>query len=256
MSDADDAAETTGPGVSPALLGAFARYGERHLAQHFHAIRLSRAAPAPRPALERPLVVYLNHPSWWDPLVGMALALRLYPRRRHYAPIEAAALARYRLFGRLGFFGVEPGTPRGARRFLAVAQQVLAGDGATLWITPGGRFADPRQRPPELASGLGHLARRLKTGLLVPLALEYPFWEERFPEALARFGEPVAIEEVGLTAADWTVLLAERLAAAQDALAREALGRDPARFETILGGRAEMGGVRGLWRRLRASLRG
>jgi 1-acyl-sn-glycerol-3-phosphate acyltransferase len=244
------------PRISPILLRAFAPYAERYLGRHLHALRLSKAAPAPRPAAERPLVVYLNHPAWWDPLVGMALALRLYPERSHRAPIEAAALARYRFFGRLGFFGVEPGTARGARRFLAVAESALARPNAALWLTPGGRFADPRERPPALAAGLGHLARRLRRGVLVPLALEYPFWEERSPEALARFGEPLDAEAIDLPAAGWTALLAERLAAAQDALAREALARDPARFETLLRGSAGVGGAYDLWRRLRARARG
>lgn len=244
------------PEISPALLGAFSRYTERYLAHHFHAVRLSRAQAPPRVPPERPLIVYLNHASWWDPLVCLELALRLYRERRHYGAIDAGALERYRLFGRLGFFGIEAGTPRGARQFLEVSLAILRRPGATLWVTPGGRFSDPRERPVVLRSGLGHLARRLKSGIVLPLALEYPFWEERCPEVLARFGEPVDIEEVGMRAADWTTLLAERLAEAQDALAAEALARDRAGFETLLGGRAGVGGVYDLWRRLLARFKG
>jgi 1-acyl-sn-glycerol-3-phosphate acyltransferase len=241
---------------SPRMLGLFRTYAERYLARHFHAVRLSRAG---RPDLEaargRPVIVCLNHPSWWDPLVGLVLAVRLFPDRRQFSPIESAALARYRFFERLGFFGIEPGTARGARRFLSVAEGVLAAPDAALWITAGGRFADPRERPVRLQSGLGHLASRLDDGVVFPLALEYPFWNERFPEALARFGEPVFLDGKRQPA-EWTALLEERLGATQEALAAEALSRDPDRFEALIGGTAGVGGVYDAWRRLRAGLRG
>jgi 1-acyl-sn-glycerol-3-phosphate acyltransferase len=75
-----------------------------YLARHFHAVRLARGTwPTVDPDV--PLVVVLNHPSWWDPLVGSVLAGR-FPERVHYAPIDAAALARYSLFTRLGFTSV------------------------------------------------------------------------------------------------------------------------------------------------------
>jgi 1-acyl-sn-glycerol-3-phosphate acyltransferase len=248
------------PRVSPLLLSLFSRYAQGYLARHFHTVRLSRAGFPDRTLVRgRPVVVYLNHPSWWDPLIGMLLALSLFPDRRHFSPIDAAALGKYKFFERLGFFGIEPGTARGARRFLTVAQEILGGPqsgDACLWITAGGRFADPRERPVRLQAGLGHLASRLRDVVLLPLALEYPFWEERFPEALARFGEPVSIGDADLSPEEWTALLEEKLAAAQDTLAAEALTRDPVAFEILLGGSAGVGGVYDTWRRLRSYLRG
>ena len=241
---------------SPRMLGLFRLYAERYLARHFHAVRLSRAGrPDLAAAQGRPVIVYLNHPSWWDPLVGLALAVRFFPDRRQLAPIESAALERYRFFERLGFFGVEPGTARGARRFLAVAETLLASPDTALWLTAGGRFADPRERPVRLQAGLGHLASRLSGAVVFPLALEYPFWNERFPEALARFGEPVLTDGTRRPA-EWTALLEAGLGATQDALAAEALSRDPDRFEDLIGGAAGVGGVYDAWRRVRAGLRG
>jgi 1-acyl-sn-glycerol-3-phosphate acyltransferase len=248
---------TEGPRVSPLLLRMVGTYAERHLTRQFHAVRLSRGArPQWTAARGRPLIVYLNHPSWWDPLVCLAIANATVPDRRHYAPIEAETLARYPFFERLGFFGIESGTARGARRFLEVALGVLANPDTALWITAGGRLCDPRERPVELQPGLGHLARRLRDGMLLPLALEYPFWEERLPEALARFGEPVSLADAGMRAADWTEVLAANLESAQDHLAADARTRDPARFEVLLGGEAGAGGVHDAWRRLKSRLRG
>jgi 1-acyl-sn-glycerol-3-phosphate acyltransferase len=247
--------------VSPLAMSTYQRYFERRLARHFHDVRLSRSQrPDLTAARERPLIVYLNHSSWWDPLVCLQLAGQLLPQRRHYATIDAETVRSHPFFRRLGFFAIEPDSPRGARRFLEAATRILEQPDATLWITSGGGLADPRERPAKLQPALGHVAARLRRGVLLPLALEYPFWKERLPEALARFGEELAVEDAGMRALDWTEVLAARLEAAQDALAAEAILRDGARFELMLGGGAGLGvgtgagGVLRAWRRLREAL--
>lgn len=58
-----------------------------------------------------------------------------WPDRAHYAPIEAGALARYRLFERLGFFGIEPGTARGGRDFLRTGLALASRSDSALWLT-------------------------------------------------------------------------------------------------------------------------
>ena len=206
------------------------------------------------------VVVYFNHPSWWDPMMAILLATQLFPERTHYGPIEAEALERYGFFRKLGFFGVEPGVA-GARRFLRVADEVTSRAGTAMWITPEGAFTDPRQRPVRLRPGLGRLARRAARAgrqvTLLPLALEYPFWEEKNPEALLRFGEPVRTTEAGeLDAGEWDRLLAERLEEAQEELAAAAVERDPVSFEAMVGGKAGVGGLYDLWGRAKALLRG
>ena len=243
--------------ISPLAMPAFRRHGERLLARGFHALRLSRSQrPDLTAARERPLVVYLNHSSWWDPLVCLQLASQLLPGRRHYAPIEQAAFGRHRLFARLGFFAVDPASARGARRFLELATRILEQPGATLWVTAGGALTDPRERPVKLQPGLGHLAVRLRHGTLLPLALEYPFWTEPLPEALACFGEELAVEDAGMRAHGWAEVLAARLEAAQDALAAEASARDGACFEVMQGSGERAGAsLQDAWRRLRESLR-
>ena len=251
------AAAQPSPEVSPLLVSMFGRYCESYLSRHFHAVRLSKAQrPDPVAARGKPLIVYFNHPSWWDPLLCLRLAGQLFPERQHYGPIDAAALGKYRFFEKLGFFGIEPGSARGARRFLTVSQEILARPNTALWIAAEGRFTDPRERPVRLRSGIGHLASRVRQAVLLPLAFEYLFWEERVPEALARFGEEIPTGDADLGAGDWTPILEEHLQAAQDALAAEALGRDAARFETLVGGSAGVGGVYDVWRRVKARFRG
>src|SRR3954468_17281141 len=245
------------PTVSPLLLSMFGRSYEGYLARHFHAVRLSKGQrPDPVAIRDKPLIVYFNHPSWWDPLLCLQLAARLFPDRTHYGPIDASALGKYRFFEKLGFFGVEPGTARGARRFLTVSQEILSRPDTALWIAAEGRFTDPRERPVQLRSGIGHLASKVRNAVLLPLAIEYPFWEERSPEALARFGEEITSGDADLAAADWTPILEDCLESVLGALATEARCRDLARFEVLLEGSAGVGGVSGAWRKLRDRFRG
>jgi 1-acyl-sn-glycerol-3-phosphate acyltransferase len=246
------------PRRAPWLETLFAVYSRRYLRRHFNAVRLSRTGGRPTPP-DEPLIVTLNHASWWDPLVGLFLARTLFPGRPVYGPIDAAALARYRFFARLGFFGVEPGSRRGARQFLRASEAALSLPTAMLWLTPQGRFADVRERPLRFQSGLGHLVTRITRATVVPLVFEYVFWEERLPEILVRFGEPVPVRAGNDPARDpaaWTALLEARMAETMDALATETVRRQPTEFEILLEGRRGVGGIYDLWRRLRARWRG
>jgi 1-acyl-sn-glycerol-3-phosphate acyltransferase len=226
-----------------------------YLRKHFHAVRLSRGT-RPDVAPDLPLIVVLNHPSWWDPLVGIVLA-GLFPEHAHYAPMEADTLGRYSLFSKLGFYGLDRGTPRGAVAFLRATTAILSQPRSAVWITAQGRFTDPRVRPTLLRPGVGHLARRLDEGLILTLALEYVFWEERLPEALCRFGEPIWIgKDQGLRVSEWVERIQGSLTSAQDALRDAALSRDPTGFETLLLGKVAIGGIYDLGRRSRAWLRG
>jgi 1-acyl-sn-glycerol-3-phosphate acyltransferase len=244
------------PPVSPLLFRLFTGYVRHYLQRSFHAVRLLRTGGPPQ-ATDLPLVIYCNHPSWWDPLVCLFLACHFFPARTHYGPIDAQALARYRFFARLGFFGIAAGTQQGAATFLRMSQAILRQPKTVLWLTPEGQFTDPRQRPVRLQPGLGHLARHIDRCVFVPLALEYPFWEERFPEVLLCFGEALVVNhDQGHRAAEWSALLAQRLGATQDRLASAACQRDPQAFMPLLRGRAGIGGVYDLWRAMRAWLGG
>ncbi len=129
----------------PWFVGLFSWYSRRFVARHFHAVRLARAGAAPE-SFSGPLVVALNHPSWWDPMVAAVLAPR-FSGHRITAPIDARALGRYRFVRWLGFLGVEVGTSRGYEQLLGVAHRVLSLPDGALWLTPQGRFVDASQRP-------------------------------------------------------------------------------------------------------------
>jgi 1-acyl-sn-glycerol-3-phosphate acyltransferase len=248
---------TTLPAISPGLLRVFSAYSRWYVSRAIHSIRISRAGSIPD-AGGLPLVIYANHASWWDPLIGLALQNALFANRRSFAPIDLAALNKYRFFARLGFFGVEQNSPRGAKHFIRTAKVILNQPNSILWLTPQGRFADVRERPVHFKAGLGHLPRHIKRAAFVPLAIEYSHWEERLPEALCRFG-PVDIigrEAGSIDDVACTRHFERQLATTQDALATEVQRRRKDDFEVILHGRSGVGFVYDLWRAMRSALSG
>ncbi|MBM9595186.1 lysophospholipid acyltransferase family protein [Rhodobacteraceae bacterium MCCB 386] len=233
---------------SPAMVRFFAGVMRRQMARAFRAVRISQ--PEPDLPEDRPLLIYCNHPSWWDPALLIVLASELFPRREAYGPMEAAAIERYRFMKRIGIFGIEPDSPRGAAAFLREGAAILADSKRMLCVTAQGRFADPRVRPVAIRRGVSRLMRRVPEALAVPLALEYPFWTEKRPEALARFGQPLAASK-----ADHETM-EQALTQTMDRLAEDAMAADPAGFRRLVQGRSGVGGVYDLWRRGRAVLRG
>jgi 1-acyl-sn-glycerol-3-phosphate acyltransferase len=173
-----------------------------------------------------PLLIYLNHASWWDPLICLLLARRFFANRTSYAPIDAGMLQRYGFLKRLGFYGISEGSSQGARKFLSVSSSLLTSDYAALWLTPQGRFADARERPIDLRPGIGYLATNLPNVCFLPLALEYSFWTEPQPEALVAFGKPIIPGTLGHRHnAGWTHIFGVVLQQLQQRLAEKSIQR-------------------------------
>ena len=239
------------PHINRPLLFLFRRIVRRYFRRHFRSVMLQGRAHLE--GHSGPLIVYGNHSSWWDPMIVILLAAELLPKARHYAPIDADALQRYPILGKLGLFAVDSTSSRSAVAFLRTAEAILAA-GGVLWITPQGRFADPREESLSFRPGLGALAARVPHVPLLPLAVEYTFWDERLPEALARCGEAVRVEASDVAAV--TTQLEQTLAAEMRALREVSCRRDSAAFSTVFSGGRGSGGFYGLGRRLRAWVSG
>lgn len=204
----------------------------------------------------RKLVIYSNHPSWWDGVAYVVLSRLLMPGRVVYTPIDAPMLQRYPFLGRIGAFGVEQASARGAGDFLACCRAALAAD-AVLMITAQGRFVDVRERPLRLRPGLAHLVDLEPDLWLVPLALEYAFWNEKQPEMLIKFGTPVAAADLmPLRARERMHVLEDGLTQTLDELSAAAIVRDAAHFDELLVGKRGVNPIYDTWRRLKATARG
>jgi 1-acyl-sn-glycerol-3-phosphate acyltransferase len=230
------------------VLRLFRRIVRGYFRRHFHAVRTSGAERFVDDG-ER-LIVYANHGSWWDPMVSVLLAARLMPQRRHYAPMDADALERYGILKRIGIFPVEMKSARGAVAFLRTGKAIVEG-GGVLWVTPQGRFVDARERPLEFKPGLAALAVRAAPCKVLPLAIEYTFWDERLPECLLRFGEAVRVgpdDEVDAVEARLKAALVETM----ETLKEMAMRRDAASFATLAEGTKGSGGFYALGKRAMA----
>lgn len=138
----------------------FRAYTRRYLARAFYRVHLHREEPDFGWTEPLPLLVCMNHSSWWDLLIGYHLGVdRL--GWECYAPMDARQLARYPFLRHVGVFGVERGTREGARAFLVEADALLRGRRRALWMTPQGALVSTDRRPICFQSGLGQLARRL-----------------------------------------------------------------------------------------------
>lgn len=236
------------PNVSRWLFRQFCSYTRWYLQRNFRQVLLLKDAHEPIPD-DQPLICLMNHPCWWDPLIGLMVATQSFPQRQPYGAMDDHALESYAIFKKLGFFGVERNSARGGVQFLRLAQRIVEQPGAALWLTPQGRYADVRERPVTLLAGVSHLLSRMESGFVMPVSLEYFFWDERLPFASAALGTPVSVAEAGVrSAAAWNEVLSDAMATTQDRLSAAVMRRDPAAFEVMIDGRRGMGNLYGWWR--------
>jgi 1-acyl-sn-glycerol-3-phosphate acyltransferase len=172
--------------------------------------------------------------------------------------MDAEALEKYGILRRIGIFPVEMKTARGAVQFLRTGEAILKA-GGVLWVTPQGRFCDPRERPLEFKAGMAALAARVAASsgecTLLPLAIEYPFWDERLPETLLAFAAPVRV----VAGEDAEAVQARAVAALEEAMeemSRRAMSRRAEGFEVLAEGSLGTGGFYALGKRAKAWVTG
>jgi 1-acyl-sn-glycerol-3-phosphate acyltransferase len=243
---------------SAAIHAFMAHYFDRFFRRHMNALRVARWGEPSVPAGAGPVIVYSNHPAWWDAAIYILAARRYFPEAESYAPLDAAMLERYRVFGRIGAFGVDLESPAGAAHFLAASADVLSAPNRVMWVAAQGRFGDVRERPLGLKPGVARLAELApEDAVFLPLAIEYAFWLERGGEACLAFGPPLAASELAaLPRPERLARLERTLAGTLDDLSRDVMSREPARFVPVIEGNAGVGGIYDAARRLGSALRG
>ena len=198
------------PRVSAHAVKIFAAYSRRYMRRRFHAIRILKCAQLKR-GICRPLVIYLNHASWWDPLVCLYLSRKWFSRPDILCSDRRRSLTRYGIFKHIGMYGVEQHSVRGTMTFLRTTSAILRTDRNVVWLTPQGRFMDVRERPLRLRCGIGALATRTQDVEFLPLAIEYPFWTEPSPRFSSLSVKPPSrAGRLARSAEEWTGSLQER----------------------------------------------
>jgi 1-acyl-sn-glycerol-3-phosphate acyltransferase len=233
------------------LLPLYARYARRLLRQGFARVWVG-GAPWPG-AGSGPVIGFLNHSAWWDPIVLLHLSHDVFGCDG-YGLMQGAQLQRFPFFRQVGCFGATGDGMDDARAVAAHAAALLRGaPDRTLWIFPQGALL-PARAPLAFRSGLARLQRTVPEATLVPVALRYELRAEQRPELFVRVGTAVphdAHEPLG--AADPTRAVAHRTRrlerALRDELARldaDLLEPTPPGYRTVLAGR---GSLSALWER-------
>lgn len=239
---------------SPRIAPAFIWYvTQRLIPSRFHALRIATDSVDTANAIDRvadPVIIVMNHQSWWDPMIGLALAAKLWPSRRGIAPMDATQLEKFAILRKIGIFGIHPDDPASMSAMLEFVQTRFNSlPRPTLMLTPQGQFADIRS-PLVLRPGAAALAAKFPSCRVVSVAVEYAFWLDQKPEVLMRVQNISTPEVISTTA--WHRALTLGMQENAEALARLVIARDPAPFTTFLGGTGTgTNPFYDLWNRLR-----
>jgi hypothetical protein len=219
---------------SPGFVRVFAWYTRRLMRSKFHAVRIAQGTSSVLASLNQepaPVIVLMNHASWWDPLVALFVGSALCPARSACGPIDIEMLRKFGFFRKLGLFGIDPESPGSVRTMVDyVRERFQKDDRATLWITPQGRFADVRA-PLEIRPGAAMIAARTQGVRVLSLAIEYPFWLDQKPEVCVRLAEIACAADSKTT--DWQRAMAQGMRDNAHTLAELVIAREPSAFETL-----------------------
>ncbi len=219
---------------APGFTRLFAAYSERLLRRRFAAVRLKRGGAellARADAHAGPVLIAMNHASWWDPLVGLMLVSRYLASRTPSAPMELEQFRRFRFMKRLGMFGLDPQHPDASMLLMEHVAELFRKDRRPLLvITPQGAFTDVRE-PMRLRPGAACLAAAHPDTLVLVLCCEYTFWEQPRPEILLHVCECPCPARANI--AGWQRQLTNAMQRCADALAASAIARDEVAFERL-----------------------
>ncbi len=238
MTDAASGAEHPGflpARFSPRVFRMFSFVVRRKIRGGFHAVWMT---PGTREVLEGledvdgPLIIAMNHVSWWDPLVGILVHGRFLPRHQLTAPMDSTQLVKFGFFRKLGIFGIDPDDPGTLTRMNDwITGLFHQHRRVAFWIMPQGRFTDVRD-PIRTRPGIATNAVSNPEARVLTFHMEYTFWKDSRPELClhARHVEPPE----RATTPRWHRRIKESMQAGTDALAELVRTRDEDRFDPLV----------------------
>lgn len=175
---------------SDRFLRVFGWYSCHLLRKRFASVRIADETDAiMRETAEsgRPVLIAMNHPSWWDPIIGVMIKHHFLRERFAISPIDLAMYKRFGFMKRLGLFGIDLDHPNAGSAMLEYVRTCAAShpDLAVL-MTPQGEFRDVRA-PIAIRPGIASVALALENAAMLSLSIELTFWHDQRPELLLRF---------------------------------------------------------------------
>ena len=201
---------------------AFAAYNRNLIARRFEGLRVAGASNLRERPHDAPLILYVNHSSWWDGLIVFQIGRAC--RLDQYALMEEKQLRVYPLFRWIGAFSIVRERAREAAESVDYAAGLLRGTARALWIFPQGETLPNDVRPLQFFNGVAHIIKRAGGADAAPVALRYEFLDDFKPAAFARVGAVQRID-VGenFNAKLITPALAERLTMTLDQVRADVL---------------------------------
>jgi 1-acyl-sn-glycerol-3-phosphate acyltransferase len=255
---------------SERFLRVFAWYVRRLVRKSFHATLIdphSRSLLSSLNDEPRPVLVCMSHQGWWDPLFIVLLGTGLMPARRGFGAIDEAIFRRFGFMKRIGAFGINPESPASLAAMESYALGLFASQPKpSLWITPQGRFADPREHVvirPGAAALAAAFARRHPDAApplrAVALAVEYTHWHEQRPFACVRAAEVAMPSDPDAMSSTtkWHRAIQTTMRENATILAASVIARRPEAFVNVFESQGSHAGgtavnpVYDLWQRLR-----
>lgn len=173
----------------------FAVYNRNLFRRRFESLRVGGIENLKNRNPDLPLVLYVNHSSWWDGLtafeIGRAAALD------HFLMMEERQLRQLFLFRRLGAFSVVRENPREAVQSIHYAVDLLKEKPTrAIWIFPQGEILPNDVRPLKFHNGLARIVEKTGKCAVAPVAMRYEFQGEFKPAAFAKIGQSEVVANV------------------------------------------------------------
>lgn len=139
---------------------------------------------------DAPLIIYANHPSWWDGYMMALLQQTLLPSPlKLFLMMDETQLRRFPFFSWCGAFSINLDERKQTLRSLHYITQILRNaTPSALVIFPQGAIVPNDQRPLRIMPGMAHMVQQLGGAWLYPIAMRYEFRGEQHAEAFLRLG--------------------------------------------------------------------
>ncbi len=166
----------------------FAVYNRNLLKRRFHSLQITGLDILRKKEASIPLIIYVNHSSWWDGLVAFQLSDAL--KMDSFIMMEEKQLKKLNIFRRLGAFSVVRENPFEAIKSINYAARLLKEKpDRALWIFPQGEILNNDIRPIKFYKGILKIIEKVGKCLIVPVALRYEFSGEYKPEIFINVGK-------------------------------------------------------------------
>ncbi|HEU0012383.1 MAG TPA: 1-acyl-sn-glycerol-3-phosphate acyltransferase [Longimicrobium sp.] len=186
---------------SPVALRLFELFLRRWERRSLEAVRVT-GLPRDLPP-NVPLVLAANHVSMWDAFTLRHVQRLLRPDAPLYTLSSERELERFGFFRRLGAYGVDPadaGSVLRAVRFTAARAE--AQRDAVFSFFPQGRIWPSHRRPLGFQRGIELFTRRMRAGLVLPLAIHHEPLNHARPTVFVSAGPVLAMGSRGIGAAE------------------------------------------------------